>query len=1672
MKQLITLLGLMLFTSSLSAQMWNGQDTLYGNEWVNYSQSYFKFKIVEDGLYRLSYEQLTQAGIPIAELQASQLRLYRLGDQVPLYASKSNGPLAAGDFLEFYGHKNRSELDRHLFADPNTNMLNEEYSMYTDSSTYYLTWTSTGDGALQYQMRDNVLNNLPAAEQWHWTTRKQVFSEEHRKHYEKLGSVELYFSHFDGDGFANAYVEETNISLPAPGHYTAGPSPELSVSMIGNANATGHNLQLDFNNAVLKRDTFYGTQLRHYQFQLNQSDLKPTNEIWVRGLNDTDRFAVAFGRLRYPRDFTFAGENELTIELPAGAGVRYLELGGLGTEPMLLVEPATQLRMLTTVTNGIHRVALPAGSGNRIVHLASISAIRSPGVLLPVQFTDFTADDIDYLIISNDRLYNDGAGNNWVQAYADYRSSVAGGNFRVGILEIKQLYDQFAYGVDHHPLAIRNAFNFLHKNRYPNLKFVFLIGRGQEFSDMRSQEALKQAVESGNMLVPSFGYPASDNLLFTTNETVVSPVPLGRLAAISGAEVKIYLDKVKAVEQNNDLPQTVAERAWTKHILHLGGGSDANEQQLIRNSLEAMAARIEQNAFGASVRSFYKNSTDAIQNSLSQAIFDYINEGTSMITFFGHSSPGTFDFNIDNPDNYENSGKFPFILSLGCYSGNLFATSRSIGERFTFYEDKAAVLFAASRGLGYISALYTFANDLYGRLGEDYYGYSVGEAMQATYRELSYNGWIGVSTLVEQFTLHGDPAIRLYPVNGPDYTIDAASAAFEPQLVSSQLDSIDLSFDIVNLGRNERDTFNIVIRRAYPDGQEEVVLTDTVHTDRFRKKLTYSLPVGGSRSTGQNYFYIALDTDNRIAEEPAPAAESNNELVRSNGEAGLSLFIIDNTARTVYPPEFAIIGDQDLMLKTSTTDALAPSRGYIMELDTTAKFDSPLKLQTDLQQRGGVLKWSPQMAWKDSTVYYWRVSPAIGEDNPELIWSTSSFTYIAGSEPGWRQGHYWQFAGNTDHDLLFIDSAQQIRYSSDLLDMRVRNKFYDPEDLPGFFYNNDNPAGSVRPWEYLEQGISVVVFEPDTGSPWRNTGKQYGSVDRRNQACFSYDTREQEGRAAFINFLQNDIPDRYIIFLFTLQADAEDDFMPEVWAADSLINNRNIFNVLEAEGAGLVRELEIRGAMPYAFIYQKGVGPRDERIATSLFEEINVATILRSVHTNSHLASKLIGPATSWGSIQWESMTEDFTSSDTVSVDLIGVRSNGNRDTLLWDVVPGQSLSNINAGQYPYLQLSYNTEDSQDRSLAFLRQWIVYYDGVPELAVNPAAANYLFQADTLPKGNPLLLRASLENLSQYESDSLTIRYTILDEQNEEQGSQERRAGISGHDEAEISFEWPTDDMEGRYSLTAEINPDREQVEQHYFNNVINQPFTVVTDQMNPILDVTFDGQVILNGDLVGANPRIVVRLKDENPYLLLTDTSLLRLNLSTPDGQERRIAFNSPNVVYTPASSANKNTFVVEYLPEFTEDGSYALSVNGKDVTGNFSGALDYRVEFEVRTRNSISNVLNYPNPFSTSTQFVYTLTGSTPTFFKIQIMTASGRIVREITQDEIGALQVGTHRTDFAWDGTDEFGDRLANGVYLYRIVAKDANGEDFESYDGYVEDTGLSQFFDRGFGKMVLLR
>ena len=176
-----------------------------------------------------------------------------------------------------------------------------------------------------------------------------------------------------------------------------------------------------------------------------------------------------------------------------------------------------------------------------------------------------------------------------------------------------------------------------------------------------------------------------------------------------------------------------------------------------------------------------------------------------------------------------------------------------------------------------------------------------------------------------------------------------------------------------------------------------------------------------------------------------------------------------------------------------------------------------------------------------------------------------------------------------------------------------------------------------------------------------------------------------------------------------------------------------------------------------------------------------------------------------------------------------------------------------------------------------------------------------------------------------------------------------------------------------------------------------------------------------------------------------------------------------------PANAPNPdNTATIDFLPYFPLDGDYELTVTGKDKSGNTAGNVEYKVGFQVINKPMISNMLNYPNPFTTSTAFVFTITGAeVPQNIRIQIMTITGKIVREITKDELGSLHIGRNITEFKWDGTDQYGQKLANGIYLYRVITN-LNGKSLDKYRSTEKDNedNTDKYFNKGYGKMYLMR
>ncbi|MGB0982594.1 MAG: C25 family cysteine peptidase [Saprospiraceae bacterium] len=1668
MKKGLILFCFLIISCFVNAQMVIGTDTLYGNEWINHSQTYLKIEISSDGIYRLDGQTLSNSGVPIAGIQGSNYQVFHLGEEIPIRTSTNNS-FGNSDYIEFFGERNRSWLDSFLFEHPSQDLLNPYYSLFTDTSAYYVTWNPSAAG-LRFQNVTNNLTSPPTKEDYFWYDK---IDEYHNAHIKKRKDGYKYDSKFEIEGFAGSLSNNKTQNVAIPNLFTGGPNSSLTIRMAVGEDGQ-HQQLVKIDGTTYVDESFYGFQFKEYNLPLTTASLGNLVEVKTENTFDNrDKSAISFIKITYPRTFNFENTDYFDFYIKANNTSTYLEIDDFNASNAnpILYDLTNQIYINATydAASSKVKVVLPPSTQKRhLILVNSVSGYQNVLTLQATNFINFAQLDHDYIIISNSRLFSDPtSGVNHVQEYADYRASALGGNYSSIVVDIKDLEEQFTYGIRRTPVSIRNFGHFIKKN-WTNPKYVFIIGKAIEYKYLRTNAGLANYYSS--YFLPTHGFLGSDNLLLSFPNTNIPIIPIGRLAALSPNEVRIYLDKVKKHEDNQSLSQTIEDKSWMKRVVHLGGG-DPSIQNTIKNSLRTFGTELENSEYGAEVITFLKTSSDPIQISQTQRLTNTINDGVSIMTFFGHSYAGGFDVSLDEPSFYENEGKFPLIISYGCYTGRIHASFRGISEGFLFEENKGAIAFMSANGFATISQLNIFGLEFYKQIGEVNYNNGIGNALLQT----NQNTQSSLGEIPRSMTLHGDPAILLNTHPGADYVVDRSSVVLSPNTIDIQEDSFALSFDVVNIGSNPTLTFiGIKVTQQFPSGEFFIIKTDSIISPAFRKNITYNLPTLGENSVGLNRFFIEVDYENEVNELPSPEAESNNSLVDNNGMLGVPVFFSSSNINPIYPDNYGIVGNQNITLKAAPSNVLAKSQTYIFELDTTANFNSTFKQQTKITQNGGVIEWQPNVNYQDSTVYYWRVSPD-SISTLSYTWNMSSFIYINNIDKGFNQSHYYQYQKNSYSNTRLKDNTRKIDFIDDFTDVIIKNRENsNPLDKMDFSINNELME-QFRPGVMGNAGLFIAVMDSSTIEPWSNPpGGLYGSINThgsRSWKVFPFLTATEPDRQNVINFLENVVPSNNYVLVMTIQKNVNDSYYPELWAADSTNLGSNIFQVLESQGATQIRNTTQTGSVPYMFFYKKDIMPLHEQLANSVTDELTAVIPIAGAWDEGYVVSEKIGPAASWETLKWNAISDNNAQNDHYNLDILGVKSDDS-DTLLHQNITATDtlISFINASDFPFIKLRFNSLDTVNRTSAHLDYWRVFYQGLPELAIVPNK-HFTFYNDTLQQGERLDFEMGVQNISEYNVDSLLVKYTITDTDNNQSIAYQRLTPLVSDDTLHARFSFETDELKQINQLIFEINPNEDQAEQYLFNNTAIKSFYVKQDNRHPLLDVTFDGLHIMEGDITSPTPQILISLKDENPYLALNDTALFKVWIIDPAGNQRRYYNDGNTMIFYPADesnlSANNNKARLELKPNLLEDGTYQLIVQAQDRTGNSSGSIDYKVSFEIVRQSMISYVLNYPNPFTTSTQFVFTLTGhQVPDDLRIQIYTVSGRLIREITKEELGNIRIGQNRTDFRWDGTDEFGDRLANGVYLYRVIAR-INGEELDNFY-----TKASPYFTNGFGKMVLMK
>ncbi|MEW6468862.1 MAG: C25 family cysteine peptidase [Bacteroidota bacterium] len=1685
MKKLYAHLGFLLFTSLALAQQ-------YGNEWINYGQKYYKFPIIQDGVYRIDSAALANSGINVSSIDPRRFQVFGRGQELAIYVQgEGDSVFNSSDYIEFYAQHNDGWLDSLVYQDT-VEVVNPYYSLYTDTAVYFLTWNNSTNNLRMQWIQDTAFSAFTPV---NYFFKEEVVFRPYQYQFgntTSIGTTESHYSASEGwtDNRFPLGSSGTPFTLTTANSYAGGPPAKLWFAAVGASNdftiTPDHHLQVEYRDISspvyrMALDTVFEAYAYIPKTKYIPVDsLGPIQtEVRFKSVIDvgfsSNYTAACYVGIKFPHTFNLENQSRYTLYLPdnTSQSKSYLKITNFNATAPIYLYDITNGKRFTVYSNGTtDSVLVPNSGGEKTCYITSESQITPISSLTPVSatasFSNFPAVTFDsaFLIVTHPTLWNE------AQNYGGYRSSVNGGDFNVVIVNVEELYDQFAYGVKKNPLAIRNFCRLAYdtSGSVPP-QHLFIIGKAVEAQRCRNSNQFGPYITNyNNNLVPAWGYPPTDNLITAgLNGTWLEPlIPTGRLATIAPADVDNYLAKVMDYEDNPN-------EEWMKHILHFAGGTDAGQVAYHSSCLGMYEYYLESPYFGGYVSTFKKFSSQPIQITISDSVTQRINNGASIMTFFGHSSATGFDQTLDSPGSYDNNGKYPLIVANGCLIGNIhrpLSFGLSGSESWVLTPNKGAIGFIGTIDQSVGASLCVYSDKFFQHLAYSSYGKSVGHCMKQAVLLSQDTLDVYINQVCMEMSLHGDPALVINSFPYPDYAITDSSVYYTPAIVSTALDSFDVSVVVTNTGKATSDTVGVELKRIFPGGAS-VVYNKIMTGVYYRDTVTFTLPVDKIFGPGLNKFEVMVDPTGAIAE----MSELNNNVVVPPS----TLFIYSGDIIPVYPYKYAIVPDDTVRLKASTGNPFAPAVNYRFEVDTNDMFLAPIAF-TVINAPGGVVTWNLPLTLTDSTVYYWRVR----RDDPDTVnfkWKESSFQYIAGKR-GWEQAHFFQFKDDDLNYLNYNRPGRSFDFVPSGKTLICNNYGQDPSQYNSAKGSATNFLLDLTQVEYngctTIPSMHVAVIDPITLTAWGkrwidnstvpptvyNPTHVFGNANDlsscRNRVEYYFIFRHNDANQlnGMRTMLQDSVPDGHYILVYSWLKP-----MFSQWASPSVLTFMR-----DSLGADSITALP--DTVPYILFCKKG----DLNSAIELWgDSVDAFIQLQATMTNSAdfgtITSELIGPAMSWDSLSWRQLALEYPSADSTRLNVIGVSASGIETQLM--SLPADSsevyLNSIDPATYPYLKLNAYIADDSLQTAPQLRKWQVFYQPAPEIAVNPPLF-FSYYADTVQEGDSIRFQVAVQNISEFFMDSTLVTFWIIDNNRAIHPLPSYMANPLSPDSFLIaSAVVSSRGYPGLNSLWMEINPlntARTQYEQYHFNNITQIGFFAGVDRINPLLDVTFDGVHILNGDIVSARPNILIQLKDENMFLALNDTSDFAVFLKKPSQTLAQRVYFGPEMIFTPAVLPD-NSCKINFMPVLPEDGIYELIVQAKDQSGNLSGSIDYKITFEVQNKPTITEVLNYPNPFSTSTRFVFTLTGSeVPTYMKIQIFTVTGKLVREIDKDELGNIHIGRNITDYAWDGKDEFGDQLANGVYFYRVLTE-LNGSAIEK-----NQTTADQYFTKGFGKMYLMR
>jgi hypothetical protein len=219
----------------------------------------------------------------------------------------------------------------------------------------------------------------------------------------------------------------------------------------------------------------------------------------------------------------------------------------------------------------------------------------------------------------------------------------------------------------------------------------------------------------------------------------------------------------------------------------------------------------------------------------------------------------------------------------------------------------------------------------------------------------------------------------------------------------------------------------------------------------------------------------------------------------------------------------------------------------------------------------------------------------------------------------------------------------------------------------------------------------------------------------------------------------------------------------------------------------------------------------------------------------------------------------------------------------------------------------------------------------------------------------------------------------------------------------------------------------------------------VADNIGPTVKLYMNDRTFVNGGITNENPIFIADLEDEHG--INTASGIGHDIVAILDGDESN-PYILNDYYETELDSFTRGT--VRYPFRDLARGLHTITFKAWDVYNN---PITAEIQFVVVGDDGITltNVLNYPNPFVSYTQFWFTHNRPfEPLDVQVQVLTVTGKVVwtknQTVTTD-------GFLSREITWDGKDDFGDRIGKGVYIYKLTVRSTlTGTKSEKYEKLV--------------------